>query len=98
MNTQPLLERLRQYDDVEMGGVCEVTVLRNPDGPEAADRIEALIAQVEMLEGALRFQPVPSETSSYQADGYAAGWQEAIAQFKANARKALSSKSGSVGL
>jgi hypothetical protein len=44
-----LLEKLVAVDDVEMGGVCEVTVLRNPDGPEAAEAISSLLKRVGEL-------------------------------------------------
>jgi hypothetical protein len=38
-----LRKKLVAVDDVEMGGVCEVTVYRNPDGPEAAEAISSLL-------------------------------------------------------
>jgi hypothetical protein len=57
MSAQPyagLRKKLVAVDDVEMGGVCEVTVYRNPDGPEAAEAISTLLKRVGELEGGLR--------------------------------------------
>lgn len=45
-----LRKKLVAVDDVEMGGVCEVTVLRNPDGPEAAEAISSLLKALQHVE------------------------------------------------
>jgi hypothetical protein len=95
MNTQPLLERLRKkrcvlHDADRLHSTLELT---NPDGPEAADRIEALIAQVEMLREAL----VKVDQSAVRNDDDESGYTISEAALAAVA-EALSSKSGSVGL
>jgi hypothetical protein len=61
MSAQPyagLRKKLVAVDDVEMGGVCEVTVLRNPDGPEAAEAISSLLKRVGELEGLISAESI----------------------------------------
>jgi hypothetical protein len=100
MNTKPtipteeLMERLDGY-------ASALTALRQgvslDDSERLANVTPALAAAamreakacIEALEAALRFTPVPGETFSYQADGYATGWRAAIEQYQANARQAL---------
>lgn len=68
--TQPLTERLRglKYTNIPYGSWREPerTVLINPDGPEAADRIDALEAmQAELVEALkkleLRLRPLADD-------------------------------------
>ena len=49
-----LIERLRERVIYRTGPGYEVDRLRNPDGPEAADRLEAMQAEIERLRALIR--------------------------------------------
>lgn len=94
-----LVARLRAIESEPIGAGLAKNWYRNPDGPEAADRIEALSAENDRLREVMRemFEAVCGETGFAQAvraeSGIPYPWP-ALDRAEAMARAAIRERTG----